>query len=265
MPWVKDEDGITTYKVSLYAKEELPTWDEVYFGWYNGNIRRVLTPESYDIDELDPYWGIPKPLYLTAIVCNQFNKMLFEDGYKDVMLKYINDMKNIVAGGTAVDIRFILEDTVIKDFRSLDEYNILMNRFMKKFIVGSDLPPQIYTIPLPNGQKNPFIVNDHPRVNITDLALHETLAIVPIVTIKMDEITLDKSQGELKPFVFFAPDPRHTIPDEDPEYSHIRFSARAKIIFQMIQPFHSYFGGTIGWKDKDGNPISSDKSGKCPE
>jgi len=125
--------------ISIYSKDELPTWDEMY-QFYKKNIFDMFI-NSTD-NEIDPYWKYPRELILLALVCNQFNKMIFEDG---------------------VDITPLI-----------DKYNLKMFKFLiypcsGRIIESKVVPPPIYSIPHPEtGKLSIFITNDHPRFSIGD-------------------------------------------------------------------------------------------------
>lgn len=80
MPWIKDSNDEDKYIASQYSRNELPTWNEVYNDWYC-KYDAISRYEYYaELDpEIDPYWKIPRKLYLLATICNQFNKMIYED------------------------------------------------------------------------------------------------------------------------------------------------------------------------------------------
>lgn len=80
MPWIKDSNNEDKYIASRYSRNELPTWNEVYNDWYcKYDVLSRYTYDTKSDTEIDPYWKIPRKLYLLAVVCNQFNKMIFED------------------------------------------------------------------------------------------------------------------------------------------------------------------------------------------
>lgn len=78
--------------VSRYSTSELPTWREI-MDWYELPIRSYdpLT----DSADLNMYWKIPKKQVLIALMCNQFNKMITEDGYRDNLLTLLSSSKYI--------------------------------------------------------------------------------------------------------------------------------------------------------------------------
>lgn len=227
MPWI-DTDGDKEYKVSIYAKEELPTWSEVYEEFYKRN-NFVYYPDKIEDQELDQYWKIPRLKVLLATVCNQFNKMLFEDGIKRKILKslyYDNDYCR-----NPVDIRFICE---INDPVSC---KINWNEIFLKKNVGGPLPPPIYTIPLPSGKVNPFITSSVERININDI--QTPMSVYPIISYKPDDESV----------VLYAP-----IYIDDTQRS-----GYMKVLDIMMKTFKDYFEGSgIGWKDANGNLIESD-------
>lgn len=197
------------YRPSIYAKEELPTWAEVYEEFYLQKQYKYDAKDPNDNDNIDLYWQVPHKKYLIAIVCNQFNKMLYEDGLKDRIIKELNKhIKDNILG---------LQFTI---------YPIEPN-----YIILTDKAPMIYTIPMPSGVANPFIVINHNRVSINTLNSVKFSAVI------------------------------HTI-DEDKEdvIRHVTEDELNAVIEIMIQPFKDYFTGNIGWKDSEGNPIEGDPS-----
>lgn len=237
MPWKTDKNGDKKYKVSIYAKEELPTWAEVYEEFYLKK-QFLYDPNDPDHQHRDLYWPIQNKKYILATVCNQFNKMIFEDGLKTDLLKFIND--NI--GKNCVDTRFTCEILnrdctdvrfTCEPINSTYEWKCVVNN---KF-VGINIAPPIYTIPFPNGKSNPFITSNHPRIDITEN--ERPLCLFPII--KFD---VNASNCNLY----------NPIPYDD--YSSDDYNA---IIEFMITQYKEYFEGEgIGWKDSDGKVIESD-------
>lgn len=132
---------MTEFKLSRYVKEELPTWAEMH-EWYQHYQEHYQAhdgggPCYYkpgDEGEIERYWRIPRSLYLLALVCNQMNKMLAEDGYLDMIKKTLSDQ------------------------------NILINKIFFMLTKNGDLrddTPWIYTFQDVND--NPFILNKDIR------------------------------------------------------------------------------------------------------
>lgn len=241
MPWKINKSGDKKYQVSMYAKEELPTWAEIYEEFYQKKSF-VYDPKNKDHQELDLYWKIPKRKYILATVCNQFNKMIFEDGFKDDMIAMIN--KDIVSD--CCDIRFSCEPIENFDPSGMHDDDIQTNydTFVDSWknaidsqFVGRHEAPPIYNIPLPSGEDNPFITSKHPRTNINTIST--PLCLFPI-------IKLHNTGSE---YSIFTPLPFKSDSCED--YNMI-------IAFMMSQ-FKDYFEGSdIGWKNSDGTVIESD-------
>ena len=126
-------------KTSIYSKDELPTWEELYKFYKEENFE--YSRYDYDIPT-DPYWKRPRKVVLLALICNQLNKMLYEDN---------------------VDITSLI-----------DKYNLKMFKFLLfpchfKIIEDPVVPPPIYSIPHPEtGKFSIFITNEHPRFSIDD-------------------------------------------------------------------------------------------------
>lgn len=239
MPWINDNNGDSKYKVSIYTKEELPTWAEVYEDFYL-NKSFTYDPDDPTHQELDLYWNIPRRKYLLAIICNQFNKMLFEDG----MLKDLVSLIDKDAWG-CTDVRFSCEP--IEDYNpanakgSIEEdyesFVIELKKMIDKTLLGSTLPPPIYTIPLPSGEVNPFITSKHQRIDVN--TIDRKMCLVPII--KLHNIDI-------------APSIAAPLP-----YEEWNKDVYDKIIEFMMKPFKDYFeGSSVGWKDNDGNVIESE-------
>ena len=134
------------YRPSIYAKEELPTWAEVYEEFYLGKIFDY-DPDNPDHQTKDPYWNIPHRKYLLATVCNQFNKMLFEDQEKDKILSKLSDKFHTKMTGLCFVCR--------ENWLPVDD---VLN-----------FTPSIYTFPMPNGKTNPFITSNNKRIDISKM------------------------------------------------------------------------------------------------
>lgn len=233
MPWIIDKNGDKRYKASIYAKEELPTWNEIY-DWFKNNIG--YNPKDETHQDLDPYWGIPYRKYLQAIICNQFNKMLFEDGMEKELVifikdKYYSDKNDFIRPKR---VEFIIDEF------DVDLYNKLTS-------VNPDDRgiPTIYTIPLPTGEKNPFILTDHPRVDIN--IFNEFLIPTPLIFLEGEMITKDK---KLHGLCNIVPNSKNPNTDQSKMYKDI--------ISFILKEVSLYFSEPIGWKDKNGNPIEVD-------
>lgn len=211
MPWINDENGKKKYIPSIYAKEELPTWNEVYNEFYRN---RVYMYSHIDLNHLkrDPYWKIPHQKYLLAVVCNQLNKMIFEDDMKDDVIHYMQD----ILSDRVRYVAFVLETD--------NDHNPV--------IPDPSSPPAIYTIPLPTGEPNPFIIPSAvDRINIAEVKGTD-LYLVPW-------IGYDVSGG------FHVPE--------------LNMDHLDKLIDFMMRQMKSYFEGEgVGWKDSNGKLIESE-------
>ena len=158
MPWITNSNGDKEYQLSKYAKEELPTWSEMYEEFW---LHEVFSATKYG--DKDPYWKIPHNVYLLSVCLNQLNKMVWEDGCW---------LQNIIFG-----VNFVNRDgTVVSSSPSIITYTITepngkpisSQQLAYPFYNDNPFPP-IFTIPLPNGRQNPFILsNDVSRVCIGD-------------------------------------------------------------------------------------------------
>lgn len=138
MPWKIDDNGDNKYIPSIYCKEELPTWSEVYEEFWTGRIFSY-SPDISEHQTLDSYWQIPRRKVILATVCNQFNKMIIEDGYKEEITKFISDIIN------------------------KNVNNILFNIQLPNYLPS--IP--IYNFPLPTGKPNPFQISKNFRIDIS--------------------------------------------------------------------------------------------------
>lgn len=206
------------YKPSVYAKEELPTWSEVYEEFYLGKQYTYSINDPND-QTMDPYWKIPHKKFLIATVCNQFNKMIFEDGLKDEILSELSkEFCTEITGLKFTCGKLFYPDICIKCTKDNDE---VFNNITT-----------IYTIPNPSGKPNPFITSNCHRENITEI--NDVIELHPIIRI------IDKEFGNIA-----------KVPKVNDEHFNI-------IIDVMIKRFKEYFEGDIGWKDSDGNLIEGD-------
>lgn len=238
--WKTDKNGIETYHASIYAKEELPTWNEIYNEWYKKN--RVSWDPFVKLKdgELDTYWKIPKVKYLLATVCNEFNKMIFEDTdwfgldkISDSLLSVIKKNDDIADSShisRVADVRFVLR---IEDSNQ-ERLNINSDKPNRGHFIN---PPKIYTFKNPNGNPNPFITN-YSRIDVTN---EDILHMSVMITVEYD----DGKQSTVTSVY-------------DPDITNLG----AIIINEMIKPFKDYFENGVGWKDKDGNIISEIDKGK---
>jgi len=114
MPWIKDCNGNDKYIVSTYAKEELPTWQEMY-NWLQK--KEYIHDPSVD-DYIEQYWNIHHRLYTIAIVCNELNKMIFEDGKQNSFLELLNNKQEEI-DYTIIDARWIITNELYDDIIKL--------------------------------------------------------------------------------------------------------------------------------------------------
>jgi len=150
MPW--NGNGYDKkFTVSLYCKDELPTWAELYNDFW---MKKTFNYDSKNIEHqtLDQYWKIPYRKILLAQICNQLNKMIFEDDVD--VISFLNTTFKL----GCTDFRYLLmkKDS---DITGID-----------KTLMFAGLPPQVYTCKIPStGNHSIFITNKHPRIDIDDL------------------------------------------------------------------------------------------------
>lgn len=263
MPWIQNPDGSREYKLSIFAKEELPTWDEIYNEWYKSD-HLFYDPDDVNDQKEDLYWKIPHKVYLLLTICNQFNKMIYEDGYRDYIIKMINATPSLYQAylglGNFVikDLLFLIHDQescqyVLSNGKDQETIDKLSNRvgcsieeflsIMESELAGKQLPP-IYSIKMPNNQPNPFIVNDRFRIySDQEMEFPRKLGITLY-------ITTENADGEYKNGPVFL-----SYPFDD-KSGHYR-----DMIEIMMKPFKDYFENGIGWKDENGDLISEKSKG----
>lgn len=232
------------YKASAYVKEELPTWSEVYEDFY---LNKIFTYDGES--DMDLYWKIPHNKFLIAVVCNQFNKMLYEDNLKAEILEELNKVFKLTSDPIVVPNPISIINNQLmytatisygkKELKITDEItDICFNcgdentrmRFVADFqqqgaSIFNQLP-KIYTIDLPNGKPNPFIRSYENRINVNDIG--DNISLWPHVL-----------HNNGKGLTSLSP-------------SSDEFNI---IINVMIKRFKEYFDGIIGWKDQNGKLI----------
>ncbi len=238
MPWTTDQNGERKYKVSIYAKEELPTWDEMYNQFY---LEQVFSydPKNPADQEPDIYWKLPRKKVLLAAACNQLNKMIFEDGMYHPLMDFIS--KNILKD--CIDIRFTCEpiDNTTATGEKLKE---MWTMIISDRLIGTPYPHPIYTFPFPNGHPNPFIIpSNTPRKNIAEI--EGPMTIFPIFMTQPADHMIDGKFTNL------------TI--STPTWDSGHSGEFTQIMDFMLSEMKTYFEGEgVGWKDKNGHLIDSD-------
>ena len=189
---------------------------------------RTIDPSDPRWHEIDPYWKIPRWLYLNATVTNQFNKLLFEDGYRVVLLDKLASKGILVnkdGNSAIVDIIFTCDpftgDEELPHYSSLNTI------------------PTIYRIPHPKGIHNPF-ETEHPRVDITKYT--QPLIFRAVIDIDTSEVTDERFSGK-----------NETLYDIF-EYSYPEIFN--EIIEIMMEPLKQYFEKYAGAKQHGSNPTS---------
>lgn len=206
MPWTKNKNGERIYTPSIFTKEELPTWAEMYYEFYQ---KRLFVLK--DINTIDPYWKIPRSLVLMAQCCNELNKMLYEDGIKDKIYEKFD--LNLIC--------FYIDSSAFDRFN--EDHNTI---------------PPIYTIPLPTGKPNPFMVFDYPRFDVSLIASQLSSNTSKPVTLEM------YIQKNYQGHIYCSP-------------NSIFFNDVLKVLMEEICEY--YNGERPGWKDG----IETTKSQGC--
>jgi len=220
MPWMKDENDESKYVVSKYAKEELPTWDELYNQFYVPQVCDY-NPNDPNHQQIDLYWNLPHRKLLLGWICNQLNKILYEDGQLQRVIDKVN--KAISGKYNFTKVFFLLVD--MKDGFVVNADDIADNL---KNIDESKIP-EIYTCEIPGTDHRSLFASDALSINIKCFT-HEMMMVIGLDSTGMDE------------YNFIYP---YKTPD-------IFWS----IIKEIIGDTLGYFGGEfVGWKDDNGNPL----------
>ena len=222
MPWTKNENGEDVYKPSIFIKEELPTWNELYNEFY---VKRNFSASQRDPE--DPYWGIPHTLYLLATVCNQLNKMLWEDDKMKEVVELANEL---------MCTRLNLMDEVISVSFVLNELQFNCVNINKHL----DNDGSIYIYTFKKLADNPFITNKVRRIVVDDKDCVD-IRLVAYTRHESYNFSLDSSK-------YVTVMGQHCFIDREP--------VSIAILESMLVQCKEYFSGDrVGWKD-----IESDRT-----
>lgn len=222
MPWIYDEKREEkVYKTSAYLVDELPAWSEIYYDFY----LRMYFRDELDIKEMDPFWNIPRRLYVAGMMCNQFNKMLYEDNYMDQLMDQFENCESI---GFVLDVAHTEINTVIQ-FELISSRFPIVYKCVRYYNSEFDNGPLAYYIS-DNINTFPQIINKEdriPRINLNRLTSMENA--YPLLVIKKKDSPHWIIENRLSAFVMGT----------------------------LLRDVLEYFGGTqIGWKDKHGNIVT---------
>ena len=230
MPWILDDDGHPKYINSIYDKDCLPTWDEVYNGFWKPKAF-TFDPEDQTHAKKDTYWLRPHRKLLLGWVCNQLNKIIFEDRACMKEINHILDYKcmspftHIVPNYNRFNyVKFYLDKTSYAE------------RTMREIIDEEASPPPIYQCKLPKQNSYSIFKSAYPSIDIDTL---DGVIGIYIHLINTSGENSDNSVGGmiLSPVV------------NSPEYT--------EIIQVVISHIIRYFENGVGWKDKNGNLMDS--------
>ena len=122
----------------FYCKDELPTWHEIYYDFYLKDL--FSYNKAVDLD-LDLYWQEPQKKVLLGFICNQLNKMIFED--KTISLDFVKEVFN---NDKIINFYFILSDDIE---------------------VSTKLPPSIYSLKIPSTKQFSIFSTLHKRKDLS--------------------------------------------------------------------------------------------------
>lgn len=138
--------------MNIYCKDDLPTWHEMYYEFWN---KKMFSFNPLEENEIDLYWNVEHNRMILGFACNQLNKMIIEN--KVELLDFIKKLLN---------------DNEIKNF-----YFILSNDIE----VVEEQPPSIYALKIPSTKQFSIFSTSHKR---KDLALIDKRVELKIITIK---------------------------------------------------------------------------------
>lgn len=156
MTWQTNEAGDKKYVVSLYCKEELPTWDELYNEFYLHQMFQY-DPMNPDHQSMDSYWKTPRRKLLMAWACNQLNKMIFEDGIN--VSKFLKDQYKV----PFVKLHFVLIDgSILTEGHQIPAEGLVD-------LIYLNCAPTIYSCKIPSTKQPSIFQTKHPRLDIAEL------------------------------------------------------------------------------------------------
>jgi hypothetical protein len=237
MTYIDDANNEKKYVPSIYAKEELPTWNEIYNEFYKEKAW-FYDPDNESQQANDLYWKVPHRKILLGWICNQFNKMLFEDSMKSAILNWFNINFKDRFVSQVDDIRFFLiedEESLNvsqSDTEKVDSTLVESKVFDTIYSSYNDisLPPVIYTCEIPSTGERSIFASSHPSVNIKDFT-----SILKLKSIIKSGNVFYMISGGNDDNIFWD------------------------LVSEMIKDIIAYFEGDfVGWKDENGNPINGD-------
>lgn len=166
MPWITNKNGDKEYIVSKYAKEELPTWAEMHDDFW---LQEIFAYNNSENDKNDLYWKIPHRKFILSICCNQLNKMIYEDefDYSELQKHFLDKIERI-------------------------QFSLINHEIKNDF-------PEIYTIPMPSGEENPFILNNHERINVKEIDMLSLKLIIRFD--KGNDMVINQNSEKFKTFL----------------------------------------------------------------
>ena len=157
MPWVTDNNGENKYVVSIYDKDCLPTWEELYNQFYKKRMFNYEPHNRAHIFQNDHYWNRPIRKMLLAWGCNQLNKMIFEDGVD------VAQFLRCKYGSLFEKVHFILVNgTSIKEGEQILDDEIIDLTQLK-------CAPPIYSCKVPSTGEPSIFQSNHPHIDIDEL------------------------------------------------------------------------------------------------
>ena len=170
--------------ISLYCKDELPTWSEIYEEFWTKKLF-TYDPGNLEHQEEDPYWKRPRRKLMLAWGCNQLNKIIFEDGLN--IIPFINEN---FEGFSCEKVQFILAEDPYVSLPTIQD-SVLCD-------IG---PPKIYTCKLPSTDEHSIFMTKYPRIDIDTITKPVELV---VILESSDECTMETDEDELLKIIEFV-------------------------------------------------------------
>lgn len=228
MPFKLDINNEPKYFPSMYSKDELPTWEELYRVYENKIF--YFDPTNPDHQSKDLYWKYHHRKMLLIWTCNQLNKFLYEDEngnptYMEEFLKWINE--NYTFDSNIDKVAFAISQITTGLCQS-NRMSMFMDRMMEnnpEFKV-----PPIYTCKLPRTHERSIFASNNMSIDIDEL-----------------------DDGFLTLEIFFRSGSQlYTLP-RNTSYTKL-YDAIEKIFSD--HKVLEYYNDFVGWKNNDGSPLN---------
>ena len=169
MPWKKNDNGEDVYIPSIYSKNDLPTWEELY-RWYKTMEKHWWGfTEAARLTDKIPYWDIPERLYLCAVCCNQLNKMRHEDGLCSNQ-EFMDSLNELLKDNTLME----------------DGFRIINMSFSIFYPEQNDIESVMNTIYTLSYKRDPFTNQEKQNILFNVTGVTANIGLTPILHIQTE-------------------------------------------------------------------------------